>query len=89
MVRMAAGVSQAWSRAASGCTRRSNFVRFLYVSKALLIINSKLEDDAAADRALDMSVKAESLRTTADIRAIVGQSASGSFLAETRSCEVK
>jgi hypothetical protein len=40
---MAVGDSQVWSWAASGCARRSFFVRFLYVSKALLIINWKLE----------------------------------------------
>jgi hypothetical protein len=39
MLRMAAGVSQAWSWATRGCVRGSNFVRFRYVSKALLIIS--------------------------------------------------
>jgi hypothetical protein len=40
---MAAGESQVWSWAASGCARKSFFVRFLYVSNALLIISWKLE----------------------------------------------
>ena len=67
MVRMAAGVSQAWSRAASGCVRRSSPVRFLYVTKALLNNVWNLEDDVAADWLWDMSVKAECLRMSADI----------------------
>jgi hypothetical protein len=46
---MAAGDSQDWSSAASGCARRSFFVRLLYVSKALLIISWKLEDEVAIE----------------------------------------
>ena len=42
---MALGESQDWSWAASGCARRSFFVRFLYLFKALLIISWKLEDE--------------------------------------------
>ena len=34
-----------WSSAASGCARRSFFVRFLYVSRALLNISWKLVDE--------------------------------------------
>ena len=45
---MALGESQVWSRAASGCARRSFFVRFLYMSKALLNISWKLEDEDEA-----------------------------------------
>jgi hypothetical protein len=40
---MATGESQVWSWAASGCARKSFFVRFLYVSNALLMISWKLE----------------------------------------------
>ena len=42
---MALGESQDWSRAASGCARRSFFMRLLYLPKALLMINWKLEDE--------------------------------------------
>jgi hypothetical protein len=44
---MALGELQDWSWAASGCARRSFFVRFLYSSKALLMISWKLEDEDA------------------------------------------
>lgn len=40
---MALGVLQDWSSVARGCTRKSFFVRFLYSSKALLMIRWKLE----------------------------------------------
>ena len=40
---------QDWSWMASGCASRSLFVRFLYSSKALLMISWKLEDDARDD----------------------------------------
>ena len=46
---MAPGESQDWSWAARGCTRRSFFVYFLYLSKALLIISWKLDDDDVDD----------------------------------------
>jgi len=42
---MAVGESQAWSWAASGCARRSFFVRFSYALRALLKISWKLEDE--------------------------------------------
>ena len=42
---MALGESQDWSWAASGCSRRSFFVRCLYLFKALLIISWKLDED--------------------------------------------
>jgi hypothetical protein len=42
---MAPGESQDWSWVASGCSRRSFFVRFLYVFRALSIISWKLEDE--------------------------------------------
>jgi hypothetical protein len=42
---MALGESQDWSCAASGCSRRSFFVRFLYLFKAVLIISWKSEDE--------------------------------------------
>ena len=42
---MAPGESQDWSWAARGCARRSFFVHFSYLSKALLIISWKLDDD--------------------------------------------
>ena len=45
---MALGELQSWSRAARGCTRRSFFVRFLYLSKALLMISWELEDENEA-----------------------------------------
>ena len=45
MARIAAGELQDWSWAASGCASRSFFVRFLYLSRALLMISWKLEDE--------------------------------------------
>ena len=45
---MALGELQDWSSATSGCASRSLFVRFLYSSKALLMINWELEDDEEA-----------------------------------------
>ena len=39
---MALGVLQDWILAASGCSSRSFFVRFLYASKALLMTSWKL-----------------------------------------------
>ena len=42
---MAVGELQDWSWAASGCIIRSFLVRFLYLSKALLMINWKLADE--------------------------------------------
>jgi hypothetical protein len=42
---MAPGESQAWSWTASGCARRSFFVRFWYLFKASLIISWKFEDE--------------------------------------------
>jgi hypothetical protein len=52
---MALGESQDSSCAASGCARRSFFVRFLYWFKALLMICWKLDDlddddEAAVER---------------------------------------
>ena len=43
---MALGELQDWSSAASGWARRSFFVCFSYVFRALLNINWKLEDEA-------------------------------------------
>ena len=40
---MVLGELQYWSSVTRGCARRSFFVRFLYASKALLMINWKLE----------------------------------------------
>ena len=40
---MALGVLQASSSVMRGCSRRFFLVRFLYLSKALLMITSKLE----------------------------------------------
>jgi len=40
---MALGVLQDWSSVTRGCASRSFFVRFLYSSKALLMISWKLE----------------------------------------------
>ena len=42
---MALGELQDWSWMTSGCASRSFFVRFLYLSKALLMINWKLVDE--------------------------------------------
>ena len=42
---MAPGELQVWSRAARGWARRSLFVRFLNVSKALLMVSWKLEEE--------------------------------------------
>ena len=42
---MAPGELQVSSWEARGCVRRSFFVRFLYLSKASLIISWKLEDE--------------------------------------------
>jgi hypothetical protein len=42
---MALAELQDWSWAASGCASRSFLVRFLYSSKALLMISWKLEDE--------------------------------------------
>jgi hypothetical protein len=41
---MALGVLQYWSLTARGCASRSFFVRLLYASKALLMINWKLDE---------------------------------------------
>ena len=41
---MSPGELHDWSWAASGCASRSLLVRFLYLSKALLMISWKLED---------------------------------------------
>jgi len=38
---------QDWSSVTRGCASRSFFVRFLYASKALLMINWKLDDEEA------------------------------------------
>jgi hypothetical protein len=43
---MLLGELQCWSWAASGCVRRSFFVRFSYAFKALSKISWKLEDEA-------------------------------------------
>ncbi len=40
---MALGVLQDWSSLTRGCARKSFLVRFLYPSKALLMISWKLE----------------------------------------------
>ena len=42
---MLLGESHSWSCAASGCLKRSFFVRFRYAFKALSKINWKLEED--------------------------------------------
>ena len=44
---MSAGELQAWSWEARGWNSKSFLVRFLYDSSALLIIDWKLEDNAA------------------------------------------
>jgi hypothetical protein len=49
---MALGVSQDWSLAARGCASGSFFVRFLYPSKALLMISWKLEDELEDEEAI-------------------------------------
>ena len=49
---MALGVSHAWSWAASGCSRKSFLVRFLYASKALFIIGWNLDDEDEDDAAV-------------------------------------
>ncbi len=49
---MALGVLQDWSSVTRGCASRSFFVRFLYVSKALLIISWKLEDGLEDEEAV-------------------------------------
>jgi hypothetical protein len=49
---MELGESQDWSRAASGCSRRSCFVRFLYSFKALLINSWKLGDEDDEEEAV-------------------------------------
>ena len=49
---MALGVLQDSSLTARGCARRSFFVRFLYVSKALLMISWKLEDELEDEEAI-------------------------------------
>jgi len=49
---MALGVLQDWSLVAIGCASRSFFVRFLYVSKALLMISWKLEEELEDDEAM-------------------------------------
>ena len=49
---MALGLLQDWSLAASGCAIRSFFVRFLYMSKALLMISWKLEDELEDEEAM-------------------------------------
>ena len=48
---MELGELQDWSWVARGWTRRSFFVRFLYSSKALLMISWKLDDEEAIGRA--------------------------------------
>ena len=42
---MSLGELHDWSWTASGCARRSLLVRLLYLSKALLMISRKLEDE--------------------------------------------
>jgi hypothetical protein len=49
---MALGVLQGCSSAARGCASRSFFVRFLYASKALLMISWKLEDEVEDEEAV-------------------------------------
>ena len=49
---MALGVLQDSSLVARGCPRRSFYVRFLYASKALLMISWKLEDELEDDEAI-------------------------------------
>ena len=49
---MALGVSQDWSLAARGCASRSFFVRFLYTSEALLMINWKFEEELEDEEAI-------------------------------------
>ena len=46
---MAVGESQACSCAVSGCASRSFLVRVLYVSKAVLIMRWKLEEEVEKD----------------------------------------
>ena len=45
---MALEDSQDWSWVASGCASRSRLVRFLYLSRALLMISWKLGDEEDA-----------------------------------------
>jgi len=52
MARMALGVLQDWSLVARGCASRSFFVRFLYASKALLMISWKLEVELEDEEAV-------------------------------------
>jgi hypothetical protein len=49
---MALGVLQDWSLTARGCASRSFFVRLLYVSKALLMISWKLDDELEEEEAI-------------------------------------
>jgi hypothetical protein len=49
---MALGVLQGCSLEARGCASRSFFVRFLYASKALLMISWKLEDELEDEEAI-------------------------------------
>ena len=56
---MALGVLQGWSLAARGCASRSFFVRFLYTSKALLMISWKLEDELEDEDAIRYDERCE------------------------------
>ena len=63
---MEVGESQACSCVASGCASKSFLVRFLYVSKALLIRSWKLDEDeddalAVGRRVWDMGMRARSV----------------------------
>ncbi len=58
---MAPGVLQDCNWTARGCASMSFFVRFLYASKALLMISWKLEDEDTAGLACDMEAGASGL----------------------------
>ena len=49
---MELGVLHDWSLEARGCASRSFLVRFLYTSKALLMISWKLEDELEDEEAM-------------------------------------
>ena len=52
---MAPVVLQDWGLAARGCASRSFFVRFLYKSKALLMISWKLEEGLEDEEAIRLA----------------------------------
>jgi hypothetical protein len=56
---MAPGVLQDCNWTARGCASRSFFVRFLYASKALLMISWKLEDELEDEDAVGLACDME------------------------------